>query len=418
MTGGGDNRGLGAATAGVPRVPRVRRTPAPPAVPAGPLGQKLLDLQGEINRLEARFVARLREFDRSEEWKLDGMASPQAWLRYHGRMTGPAASSRVKVARRLVELPRTTEAFDEGVISRDHVAVIVSGTELTDGLDGSTRVDRAEIEQAIAAGEEIFVDSAREMDPSNLRRVATHFRHAVEPQVVVADEVESVARRTLHMSKSLDGRFHLKGEFDVEGGTVIKTALDSLMAPDGNDGEVADTADRPPRSASRRRADALVATCEKALSTGELPSTGGERPHVSVVVDLETLTRLAGVPAAELEDGSPLSGEAARRLACDAGVVRVVTDGVSQPLDVGRKMSTVPAYIRRALVVRDGGCAWPGCDRPPGRTDAHHIVHWAHGGDTCVENLVLLCRAHHTKVHEHRWTVKLTGDGRLDVKPP
>ncbi|MEZ5171343.1 MAG: DUF222 domain-containing protein [Acidimicrobiia bacterium] len=338
-------------------------------MPAGPLGQKLLDLQGEINRLEARFVARLREFDRSGEWKLDGMASPQAWLRHHGRMTGPAASSRVKVARRLVELPRTTEAFDEGVISRDHVAVIVSGTELTDGLDGSTRVDRAEIEQAIAAGEEIFVDSAREMDPSNLRRVATHFRHAVEPQVVVADEVESVARRSLHMSQSLDGRFHLKGEFDVEGGTIVRTALDSLMVPGGTDSEVADPADTPPRSASRRRADALVATCEKALSTGELPSTGGERPQVSVVVDLETLTRLAGVPAAELEDGA-LS--AVRLLV--ASPATPVWCGSSPTASASR--STWVARCRRCPPTSDGHSSYgmagaPGrdvTDRPAGPT--------------------------------------------------
>ncbi|MEZ5169927.1 MAG: HNH endonuclease signature motif containing protein [Acidimicrobiia bacterium] len=79
-----------------------------------------------------------------------------------------------------------------------------------------------------------------------------------------------------------------------------------------------------------------------------------------------------------------------------------------------------PTHIRRALVVRDSGCAWPGCDRPPlqGNLNAHHIVHWAHGGTTSTENCVLLGRTHHSRVHEHRWSVKLTTDGRLEVKPP
>lgn len=386
---------------------------------AGRLGRKLLDVQADINRLEARFAATLREFDTSGEWKADGAVSAQAWLRYHGRMTGPAASSRVKAARRLQDLPATTDAFESGEISRDHVTVIVQGTELTDGLDGSTRVDTDMVADAVAAGERIFVDAAREMDPTNLRRVATHFRHAVEPEIVVAAEVESVSRRSLHMSESIDGRFHVRGEFDSEGGTIVKTALDALMAPgDVDDGRPADSVDTPPRSASRRRADSLIDLCNAALQHGDVPAAGGVRPHLSVILDVETLEGRAGTPAAEYESGVPLSGQAARRLACDAGVTRIITDAASRPLDIGRTTPTVPAYMRRALVARDRGCAWPGCDRPPGWTDAHHIIHWAHGGDTSVDNLVLLCRPHHTKVHEHHWTAKLTADGVLEVRPP
>lgn len=402
------------------RLPRVRRAPGPPADPAGPSGRRLLELLGEINHLEARFAAELAEFDTSGEWRLDGAASVQGWLRHHGRMTGPAASSRVKAARRLPELPTTAEAFAAGEISRDHVNVIVAGTELTEGLDGTTTVDADAVADAVAAGERIFADAARQMDPANLREATVHFRHAVEPQIVVSDEIDAVSRRHLHMSQSLDGRYHLRGEFDAEGGAIIRTALDSLMpaVADTHDTPRRDRFHTPPRSTSRRLADALVATCWKALDSGRLPATGGERPHLSVIVDLETLQRRAGVPAAELENGVALSGEAARRLACDAGVTRIITDGASQPLDIGRKTATVPTHIRRALVVRDGGCAWPGCDRPPGWCDAHHIVHWANGGTTSAQNCVLLCRTHHSRVHEHRWTVTLTAHGQLEVKPP
>jgi hypothetical protein len=89
----------------------------------------------------------------------------------------------------------------------------------------------------------------------------------------------------------------------------------------------------------------------------------------------------------------------ARRLACDAKVSRVITEGASRPLDVGRSTKVVPPALRRALTVRDRGCRFPGCGRPPSWCDAHHVVHWADGGDTALDNLVLLCRPHHRAIH-------------------
>jgi Domain of unknown function (DUF222)/HNH endonuclease len=119
-----------------------------------------------------------------------------------------------------------------------------------------------------------------------------------------------------------------------------------------------------------------------------------------------------GPRAAETGWGGPLCGAAARRLACDAAVSRVITDGASQPLDVGRRTRTIPPAIRTALVVRDRGCAFPNCDRPPSWTDAHHRRHWADGGPTSLDNLVLLCRTHHRAVHEGGWQLIHDPDGR------
>jgi hypothetical protein len=101
----------------------------------------------------------------------------------------------------------------------------------------------------------------------------------------------------------------------------------------------------------------------------------------------------------ELDDAGGITAEAARRLACDAGLSRVIVGASSEPLDVGRRAPVVPPGLRRALVVRDRGCRFPGCDRPHPWTDAHHIVHWADGGPTSASNLVLLCRRHHRAVH-------------------
>ena len=99
-------------------------------------------------------------------------------------------------------------------------------------------------------------------------------------------------------------------------------------------------------------------------------------------------------------------------------MVRVITDGPSQVLDVGRATRTIPPPIRRALAVRDGGCVFDGCDRPPAWTDAHHIVHWADGGPTCLDNLCLLCRRHHRLVHEQGWSITTDPGGRKRAGPP
>jgi hypothetical protein len=118
-----------------------------------------------------------------------------------------------------------------------------------------------------------------------------------------------------------------------------------------------------------------------------------------VTVSLDVLQGNAVEPC-ELGDGTVISAETARRIACDAGVSRVLTQGESEILDVGRSTRVVPAAMRRALALRDKGCTHPECTRPHHWCDAHHVVHWADGGETALKNLVLLCRRHHRLVHE------------------
>jgi hypothetical protein len=116
-----------------------------------------------------------------------------------------------------------------------------------------------------------------------------------------------------------------------------------------------------------------------------------------VTVDLDALRGHGG--RAKLEDAGPITPETARRLACEANETRVITGPSSEPLDVGRRTKVVPAPLRRAVAVRDRGCRFPGCERPPGWCDAHHARHWADGGETSLANLVLLCRPHHRAIH-------------------
>jgi hypothetical protein len=139
---------------------------------------------------------------------------------------------------------------------------------------------------------------------------------------------------------------------------------------------------------------------------------------VVVTVDLATLRRELGAAAGELRWAGPISAEAARRLACDAGIVPAVLGAAGEPLDVGRLSYPVTAAIRRALEARDRGCAFPGCGRPPAWCAAHHIQHWTKDGITAMCNLVLLCDRHHVVVHHQGWTVRIAENGLPEFIPP
>src|SRR5450759_4836956 len=179
-----------------------------------------------------------------------------------------------------------------------------------------------------------------------------------------------------------------------------------LAAPGGADDD---------RTPAQRRADALVELARRTLDSAELPTTAGERPHLQIRVDLATL--LAGTGTAGADWAGPLSAGAALRLACDATTSPVLTAGPSEVLDLGRSVRLVSPAQRRALVVRDGGCLWPGCDRPPAFTDAHHLRHWVDGGATDLDNLALVCRRHHRLVHVG-WELAHRPDGIWSATPP
>jgi 5-methylcytosine-specific restriction protein A len=146
-----------------------------------------------------------------------------------------------------------------------------------------------------------------------------------------------------------------------------------------------------------------------------IAESGGERPNVHLVLTLEELERRArGVI---LHTGEKLSAAALRRHLCDAQVIPHVLGGKGEILDVGRAKRTIPTAIRRALIIRDRGCAFPGCDKPPGWTEAHHVVAWQHGGPTEINNLVLLCGQHHDVLHRTEWEVHIR-NGTPEFTPP
>ena len=146
------------------------------------------------------------------------------------------------------------------------------------------------------------------------------------------------------------------------------------------------------------------------------PGAPGERQQIVVHVDEQTL-RDGGAGRCEFEEGPSMAVETVRRLACDASLVHLHEDDQGTPLDVGRKTRVLPPGIRRALKSRDQGCRFPGC--PNTRyVDAHHIRHWAQGGETKLSNLVQLCRFHHRQVHEGRVVIQRLDDGALRFVRP
>jgi hypothetical protein len=153
------------------------------------------------------------------------------------------------------------------------------------------------------------------------------------------------------------------------------------------------------------------------VDLAERPTVAGERPHVTVTVDSEALQG-ASAGTSELDHVGPTHPEVARQLACDASIRRVVMAGRSEPLDVGRRTPVVSPAMRRAVIVRDRHCRFPGCDRPHTWCDAHHVVHWADGGPTALPNLLLLCRRHHRMVHERRGFRLELVDGRPLFRRP
>jgi hypothetical protein len=201
----------------------------------------------------------------------------------------------------------------------------------------------------------------------------------------------------------------------TEGATVI-AALDSLASPDP-----ADTPDGP-RSLSQRRQNALVDFATRHLN-GDRPS--GTPATINVVVDVNTLTGNTGGDAdlvaarCDLDRVGPIGRDTIARLGCDGSFSRIVMDGPSVVLDMGRRTRLATASQRRALSIRDRHCVFAGCDRPPDWCDIHHLVSWLDSlGLTDLANLVLLCRRHHIMIHEAGWTLTRQPDGTITTHPP
>jgi uncharacterized protein DUF222/HNH endonuclease len=426
------------------------------ALPDAQAAQRVLVLRGLIERLEGVFLRELAGVDGRGAAGTDQgvpVESTAAWLRARTRMGHPDAQQRVRVARALHRGPLggTAQALADGEVSYLHAVAL---TRSTQGLPAVT----------VAAAEPVLLEAARRLDPPRLRKVVGHLCEVADPDAAEQQAQRRHDRRGLWVAPTFEGMVAVDGLLDPEAGETLLTALEPLARPSTADDD---------RNAAQRRADALTELARRALDGGRLPQSGGVRPQVTVTIDLAALLGRSGLPGGEGGWVGPLPAETARRLACDAAVTRVVVardhhdgqpghhqaagegsgdrdlagrggDGDGdpaaglaarlraamtllppalggarpQPLEVGRATRVVAPAQRTALTVRDGGCRFPGCDRPVAWCDAHHLRHWVHGGPTDLGNLVLLCRGHHHAVHEGGWRLHRQPDGTLTATPP
>ena len=245
--------------------------------------------------------------------------------------------------------------------------------------------------QAFATSEAVLVAAARRHTIPELHKALGHWRSLAEAERSPDPGARQQARRALHASVLLDGMVRIDGDLSPEVGESFLVALHAVIDAEVHGGGSDE------RSAPQRRHDALGVISGSFLDSRDRPSVGGEHPHLNVMVALDDL--VSGTGTAEADHVGAISSELARQVACDASVRRIVLGPESEPLDVGRATPGVPNALRRAPIVRDRHCGFPGCDRPPGWCEAHHVVHWADGGETSLKNLVLMCRRHHGIVH-------------------
>ncbi len=342
--------------------------------------QALLALQRHLNATAAWFHHAVAEFDRRHVADREYVLSTKQWMRRFCRMSASTAATTVRTARALDDMPIVAKVARAGDLTEAAIRQIASAR------------DRHPLEFPLH--ETVFADVGTYLGPSDLRTAIEHWSQQVDDASLIRPIDAQRRRRRLSMSQTYEGMWSLSGMLDAEAGHTLATALRAIA--DTGNLDVDDTRTHP-----QRMADAATEVSRFWLDhNGTVTTSGGEKPHVTVIVDYAHLVEAAGGPARV--DDAPITRDALRRLACDAGVVRVVLDGEGQPLDVGRRVRTVTPAIRRALDLRDRGCRWDGCDAPVGWCEAHHLVHWADGGPTSLANMVLLCRRHHTATHEGR----------------
>lgn len=338
------------------------------------------ELHRAVEQLEAERLRRLAEIDRRRTFERDGHLSVASWLASRFGVAWGTAKEQVRVARALDAMPVARRALADGEISLSAVRALAAARE----------VDA----DAFARAEAHLVDAARVHAPGDLNRVVAYWRQAAEREHAHDGEDAIRDRRRLHASVTFLGMVRLDGDLDPETGETVLTALGAVLDQEAR------SATRDDRTPAQCRADALGEVCRQWLDRSDRATVAGERPHVTVTVDAAALAGDRGGAVSEMDHVGPVSEGLARRVACDASVLRVVMSARSEPLDVGRRSPIVPPSMRRAVIVRDRTCRFPGCDRPHTWCDAHHIVHWADGGRTAASNLILLCRPHHRLVHE------------------
>ncbi|MGD0504008.1 MAG: DUF222 domain-containing protein [Steroidobacteraceae bacterium] len=364
-------------------------------LPIDELEARITELAGHLNAAHYRWLLLIREFDRRVGWGDGKLASCAHWLNFKCGLNLGAAREKVRVAHALSELPLISASMACGELSYSKVRAL-------------TRV-------ASQATEKDLLNIALHGTAHHVEKTVRLFRRAMHAEELLNEANQQVGR-ALSYHYEEDGSLVLRARIPALGGALVVKALEVAMAQLPETEVVVDTSETRFLDHAARRADALVRMAESSLKRRGADSKTAEHYEVVVHVDAETLC--ADAPGrSHVERGPTLPIETIRRIGCDASLVAVLEDRDGNVLNVGRKTRSIPPAIRRALASRDPGCQFPGCTFTR-FLDAHHIKHWAHGGETKLANLVTLCRWHHRLVHEGQIEVELRGEGGWRFSKP
>jgi hypothetical protein len=357
------------------------------------LGQEIAELAVHLDAATHRLLECIRQFDAEGGWERQGAVSCAHWLSWRIGLDPATAREKVRVARALGNLPAINAALKSGKLSYAKVRAL-------------TRVATAETEAKL-------LDAALYATGAQLERLCRGYRVAMTADNVLPPPERSVRRRDL-----VGGMVKLEIVLTADEAALVLGALDRArdIAPEQAEDVSAETSSEDPKHPSR--ADGMVALAESYLAgrTGTGTGNGGERFQVMVHVDQDPLAP-EGTLAGTLEDGTRVSAETLRRVACDCRLLAQRGHGELSSVTIGRRSRSIPPAMRRALRLRDRGCAFPGCTHHR-FLHGHHIQHWLHGGATSLDNLSLLCSHHHHLVHEGGWSLERTADGDLRFKAP
>ena len=364
---------------------------------AARLGAEITALCSYLYAAEYRLLTLIREFDEQKYWEEAGFCSSAHWLNFHCGIGMNAARERVRVAQALAGLPKISAAFERGAVSYSKVRAM-------------TRV-------ADADSEDYLLMIAEHGTAHHVEKLVSQVRRAERLQDVQEAHARYESRELTHYYDE-DGCLVIRARLPAEQGALVVKALekavdrawkgravvDDVSAETSGENQVADCgAEAESEPVAARRADALAAVAESYLNNDESAGSTADRYQVVVHVTAET---------SYLEDGPGVTAETSRRIACDSTVVRIDEDEHGQPLSIGRRSRSIPPPMRRALSARDKGCRFPGCINTR-FVDGHHVEHWADGGETSLDNLVLLCRHHHHLVHEGGFACEKDATGQI-----
>jgi hypothetical protein len=308
-------------------------------------------------------------------------------------------------------LPNLAAAQREGAVSPEQAQIVERAMQKLTGAELNP--------DQVAAAEQQLAKHAQELGPKDLRLVADRIVDTVDPgRPEPIDDQLQQDRRHLELKQRRDGMWRLEGKLTNTVGAQLHAVLDPLTRPRSTtieiDGKVQEVPD--PRHCGQRLHDGFEDACGRLLRLADRPATGGTPASVIVTVQVEDLLAKAGI--AETTDGTQLTSKQLLRIADEAEIWPTIIDRHGVPLALGRTRRIASRGQSMALIAREGGCSFPGCDHPPRWCDRHHVIDWIDGGPTNLDNLTLLCRYHHTHFLQNGWACRINADGLPEWIPP